>query len=186
MRWLREKVELWGARKTDGALAAALERYGFEIDPPRALEHMAAAETEAIILHELGEGMADGLLGTRWREMIAALKSRRAELVARAVRDNLADCASTLPSLMQSGADASIHFYFANFEGMRRALFPLLERAYRQWREGGDAAMLADAVRAGRAHWEAGGRRLVEIYGVAGEAGTLDERIAGEEPALML
>lgn len=185
MRWLREKVELWGVRKTEGALAAALERYGFESGAPGALERMAAAETEAIILHELGEGLADGLLGARWREMIAALTSRRAELVARAVRDNLADCASTLPALIESGADASIHFYFANFEGMRRALFPLLERGYRQWRESREVSALAAAVRSGRAHWEAAGRRLIEIHACSGEGG-LDERIAGEEAALTL
>ncbi len=185
MRWLREKVEVWGVRKPDGALAAALQCYGFASDAPGALERMAAAEAESIILHELGEGQADGMFGAQWREMIAALTSRRAELVARAVRDNLADCVSTLPSLIESGADASIHFYFANFEGMRRALFPLLERGYRQWRESRDAAELAAAVRSGRAHWEAAGRRLIEIHAACAEGG-LDERIAGEEPALTL
>jgi hypothetical protein len=188
-RWLQEKVELWGMRKTDGALASAMEHYGFSVDPARALERMTLEQTEAIILHEMGEGTAAGLLGAPWQDMLAVLTRRRAELVARAVRDNLADCASTLPSLIVAEAEASIHFYFANFEGMRRALFPLLDQAYRRWREDRDAAALAEAVRSGRVHWEAAGRRLLEIYreSTAGFGeGALDDRIEREEPALTL
>ena len=194
LRWLREKVELWGARKSDGALSAALDRYGFGADPRAALERMAQAETEAIILHEVGEARADAMLGDRWRDMIAALTSRRAELTARAVRDNLADCDSTLPALIESASDASIHFYFANFDGMRLALFPSLERAYRRWRESGEHGALAEAVSAGRAHWEAAARRLLAIHADApgGDADrakaaeALDARIEAEQGALTL
>jgi hypothetical protein len=49
------------------------------------------------------------------------------------VRDNLADCLSTLPQLIERDAACSIHFYFANFGGMRATLFPLLAGAYRSW-----------------------------------------------------
>ena len=188
-RWLQEKVELWGMRKTDGALASAMERYGFPGDRAQALERMTLEQTEAIILHEVGEGLAGDLLGAPWQAMLAGLTRRRAELVARAVRDNLADCASTLPALIAAGAEASIHFYFANFEGMRRALFPRLDQGYQRWREDGDIADLAEAVRSGRAHWEAAGRRLLEIYRESAAGcgdGMLDARIASEEPALTL
>ncbi|MGC2520621.1 MAG: Sfum_1244 family protein [Burkholderiales bacterium] len=186
-RWLWDKVELWRMKKTDGALASALTCYGFGDNAAQALERMVEAETEAIILHELGESQAELLLGTPWCDMLGTLSSKRAELVARAVRDNLADCASTLPALFAAGADASIHFYFANFDGMRKALFPKLDRAYRRWRDGGELAEFADTVRSGRAHWEEAARRLLDIGKLAGgDAGSLDKNIEREEPVLAL
>jgi hypothetical protein len=96
-RWLWEKMEIWGVRKAEGALKSAIECYGFGDDSEAALERMAARETETLILHEIGESMADPLLGPAWTEMLASFTERRAEILARAVRDNLADCLSTLP-----------------------------------------------------------------------------------------
>ena len=186
-RWLWDKVELWRMKKTDGALASALACYDFGDNAAQALERMVEAESEAIVLHELGESQAELLLGAPWRDMLGALSSKRAEMVARAVRDHLADCASTLPALFAAGADASIHFYFANFDGMRKALFPKLDRAYRCWRDSGELSEFAEPVRSGRAHWEDAARRLLDIGRLAGgEAGSLDRNIERDEPALAL
>ncbi|MCZ7653466.1 MAG: hypothetical protein M5R42_03030 [Rhodocyclaceae bacterium] len=66
-RWLWEKTEIWGVRQADGALKAALDGYGFADDAEAALERMAARESEVLILHEVGEGMAEPLLGADWR-----------------------------------------------------------------------------------------------------------------------
>jgi hypothetical protein len=184
-RWLWDKVELWRMKETEGALASALACYGFGDNAAQALERMLEAETETVILHELGEGQAELLLGTPWRDLLGTLSSKRAELVARAVRDNLADCASTLPTLFAAGAEASIHFYFANFDGMRKALFPKLDRAYRRWRDSGELAEFTDSVRSGRAHWEDAARRLLDI-GKLADAGSLDKDIEREESVLAL
>jgi hypothetical protein len=162
-RWLWDKIEIWGVRKAEGALKSALECYGFPVDAMHALETMSEQEAETLILHELGEAMAEPLLGPAWRELIASFTGRRAEILARAVRDNLADCLSTLPRLIERDAAASIHFYFANFEGMREKLFPLLARAYRSWRETGSAAALRDAAEAGSAHWREAALRLLRV-----------------------
>ncbi|MBM3392538.1 MAG: hypothetical protein FJY34_11295 [Betaproteobacteria bacterium] len=163
-RWLWEKTEIWGVKQADGALKAALEAYGFPGDAEAALARMAAAEGETLILHEIGEGLAESLLGPEWRKMLAGLSERRAELLARAVRDNLADCLSTLPALLESGASASLHFYFANFEGLRRSLFPRLWSAYSAWRRAGDDADLRLACRDGQAHWREAARRLLKVW----------------------
>ncbi len=162
-RWLWEKVEIWGARKAEGALKSALEYYGFSADAEAALERMAEQEAETLILHEVGEAMAEPLLGPAWRDLIASFTGRRAEILARAVRDNLADCLSTLPRLIERDAAGSIHSYFANFEGMRSALFPLLAQAYRRWRETGNPDPLRDAARAGSAHWHEAALRLLRV-----------------------
>ena len=163
-RWLWEKTEVWGVKQAEGALKAALAAYGFATDAEAALERMAAAEGETLILHELGEAQAEPLLGPAWREMLGGLTDRRAELLARAVRANLADCLSTLPALIEQDAAPSLHFYFANFEGLRRGLFPRLGAAYAAWRRTGSAADLRLACRAGQAHWRETAQRLMATW----------------------
>ena len=163
-RWLWEKTEIWGVKQADGALKAALDGYGFAGDAEAALERMAAAEGEALILHEVGEGLAEPLLGPAWRDMLGGLPERRAELLARAVRDNLADCLSTLPALIARRAEPSIHFYFANFEGLRRSLFPRLSAAYAAWRRTGEDADLRLAFRDGQTHWHEAALRLLTAW----------------------
>ncbi|MBI5785364.1 MAG: hypothetical protein HZA64_07910 [Rhodocyclales bacterium] len=148
-QWLWEKAEAWGVKRQAGAMARALAAYDYDADPAAALARMAERETGTLILHERGEHAAGKLLGSGWEEMIAAFSSRRAELVVRALRDNLADCLVTLPALLEQADAASLHFWFANFDGLRRDLFPRLVAAYEQ----GNAAALADALAAGRGHW---------------------------------
>jgi hypothetical protein len=160
-RWLWEKVAFWRSRRSDGALARALAAWGLDADDAAGFERMVAAETETLILHELGEARAGGLLGARWEEMLAGLSERRSELLARAVRDNLADCLSTLPGLLEREAHASIHFYFSQFDGLRKELFPALAAAYREWRESGTADALRPAIARGCEHWTSVARSLL-------------------------
>lgn len=169
-RWLWEKIETWGVRKPGGAMKATLDAYRFDVDPRQAVEDMADAESETLILHELGELAAGNMLGVEWDEMRAGFTGRRAELFARAVRDNLADCLVTLPALLQRNAVASIHFWFSNFDGMRRVLFPRLASAYAAWRDGNDGCALHDAITAGREHWTAIGHRLLALHRRDGDA----------------
>jgi hypothetical protein len=184
-RWLWEKVEIWGVRKADGALKSALECYGFAADANMGLERMAEQEAETLILHELGEAMAEPLLGAAWPDLIASFTGRRAEILARAVRDNLADCLSTLPRLIEREAACSIHFHFANFEGMRASLFPMLDRAYRRWRESGNLEPLREAAQAGSAHWHEAALSLLRAH--QADPAAAEETIAAwiEDPAAM-
>ena len=154
-QWLGEKAEAWGIKQNPGAMARALSAYGYDDDPSAALVRMSEREIETLILHERGEHTAGRLLGSDWADMIAGFTSRRPELLARAVRDNLADCLSTLPILIERQGWPSLHFWFANFDGMRRELFPRLSTAYEAWVASNDPAALNQAIAAGRAHWQA-------------------------------
>jgi hypothetical protein len=185
-RWLWDKIEIWGVRKADGALKSALEFYGFSADAEQALERMSEYESETLILHELGEALAEPLLGSAWRDLIASFTGRRAEILARAVRDNLADCLSTLPRLIERGAAGSIHFYFANFEGMRSKLFPLLAQAYHRWRETGNSDALRAAARAGSAHWHEAAISLLRVH--QGDPAAAEGTIAAwtDDPAALV
>jgi hypothetical protein len=96
--------------------------------------------------------------------MLGQLTSRHAELLARAVRDHLADCLVTLPTLLEREAIGSLHFYLANLSGLRRALFPALPQAYEAWLDSRDTARLAQTVAAAESHWLGAARRLTSTY----------------------
>ena len=160
-QWLWEMAEGWNVRQQPGALEAALRGYGFDVDPQGAIERMTDSEVETLVLHEEGELAAGRQLGGDWSAKLAGFRGKRAELLARAVRDNLADCLVTLPGLLQRGAQDSLHFWFSTFEGMRRELFPRLVAAYAASASGGE--LLLQATAAGRLHFAALGRRLLSM-----------------------
>lgn len=169
-RWLWEKIETWGVRRPGGALKETLDAYRFDADPCMAVENMADTESETLILHELGELEAGKILGGEWQEMRAGFTGRRAELFARAARDNFADCLVTLPALMERNAAASIHFWFSNFDGMRRELFPRIAGAYAAWRDGDGGYALHESIVGGREHWGEICHRLLTLHRSGGDS----------------
>ena len=163
-RWLSEKIEIWSVHGADGALKSAIDCYGLQGDKASLLQRMAQQESEVLILHEIGEAMAEPMLGSQWREMLMSFASRRVIFFARSVRDNLADCLSTLPELINRKQNCSIHFYFSNLEGLRRTLFPQLVSAYEYWRDSGDITRLVEATEAGKVHWQKVATQLLETW----------------------
>jgi len=168
-RLLWEKAEEWRWARHDNAMGRALHCYDFEADPAAALERMTDTEIDAVLLHEIGEVMAGELLGEQWEEMVAAFPRSRAEIAARAVRDHLADALSTLPGLLDKGEAASVHFYFANLNSMRKALFPRLGAAYEAWRQKGDTGSLRALIPESREHWLTLGQRMLDAYRTHGQ-----------------
>jgi hypothetical protein len=164
-RFLWEKIEEanW-RRRGDTPVHRSIACYGPYADEDELLDRMAAKETRSMILHELGEVRAGEMLGPGWEEMLAALPRSRAEFTARAIRDHLADCLVTLPRLIEALDEAALHFYFANFTGIRKALFPEAAHAYRRWLDHGNLNALDAAHREGRDRWLAAARRVLEHY----------------------
>jgi hypothetical protein len=163
-RWLAEKIDIWAVHEADGALKSAIDCYGTQGDKDSLLVRMAEQESEVLILHEMGEAMAEPMLGPQWRNMLLSFTSRRAIFLARSVRDNLADCLSTLPELLKRQQTCSLHFYFSNLEGLRRTLFPQLVSAYEHWRDSGDMSKLLAAAEAGRTHWQASANKVLSTW----------------------
>jgi hypothetical protein len=163
-RLLWNKYEEWQWKEKDTALGRAFAHYDFERDIERGLDRMVEAESEVMILHEIGEARAELLLGEDWNTMLGQLSSRHAELLARAVRDHLADCLVTLPTLLKREAIGSLHFYVANLSGLRRALFPALPQAYESWLDSRNTAKLAQLVDAARTHWLDAAHLLTATY----------------------
>lgn len=161
-RYLWEKIEEARWSRGNEAMQRALACYPFELDAELALDTMARNETEAAVLHELGEGLAGEQLGEDWRRMLAGLSRSKAELMARAVRDHLADCLTTLPALIEARHDASLHFYFAVFGGVRRHLFPEALAAYHEWCRSGELEPLRRTAAHGQKRWLETAHRLLE------------------------
>ena len=160
-RYLWERIEEWQWRKSDNRMARSLAGYDFVADPEGALARMAGNETESMILHELGEARAGELLGAAWQEMIASVARTRAEVHARAVRDLLADCLSTLPALVARENLPALDFHFATFDAPRRQLFPQALEAYDDFVRGGSLVPLARAAREGAERFLAEARALL-------------------------
>ncbi len=163
-RYLWEKLESWRWSRPDNAFGRAVACYPFESDLDAALEQMTDSELASAREHEIGEFLAGEQLGEAWNRLLLDLAQTPAELMARAVRDHLADCTRTLPMLVESGRDASIHCFAGNLTGMRREIFPGLRGAYEQWRNARDPEPLAAIAALGRRHWAELAAALLDLH----------------------
>ena len=181
-RWCWEKFEAFMLKPRPGsALHALLQAYGLDRDFDAALPRWLDDACEVMVLHELGEHRAGQALGADWDALRLALPSRRGELLARALRDHLADLAVTLPTLLQRQDEAPIHFWFANYEGLREALFPSLPVAYAAWRDGDGGRALAQAADRGHAHFLQLARRAVQRFSTTGSAAAAEAVLNADE-----
>ncbi|MDP3699351.1 MAG: hypothetical protein Q8R72_00435 [Hylemonella sp.] len=182
-RWLWEKYEGWTLRRPEGAFKRALDAHGYAQEGEAAVPRMAQAQAETLLLHELGEAQARTLLGADWSVMRQGLNDRRTELHVRAVRDLLADCRVTLPTLLQRGDAAALHFWFANFEGLRAEFAPGLARAYEAYEAGDGGQALARALDEGARHWQALCEQVLALYRLHGAAAQPHIRSLLEAPS---
>jgi hypothetical protein len=163
-RLLWEKLESWRWSRPDNALGRAFACYDFENALDESLDAMADREIDSVLLHEEGEYEAGVRLGDGWNEMLMGLLYTPAELMARAVRDHLADCLITLPTLAAEGDDASLHFYMGNLTHMRKEIFPSLQHAYEGWGRTDERQPILAVAEAGRSHWEQLAQAMIEIH----------------------
>ena len=184
-RMLWEKLEEWGWQDEQRAIARAVAHFPFQRSRDEALEAMTSMEIPVLLQHEIGEVLTGDALGQDWEGLLSALPHSRTELQLRAIRDHLVDCRYTLPMLLNEQRDASLHVYFANLAGMRRALFPSLSNAYRAWLDGDGGKHLHEAIAHGAAHWQKQAEQALDIYRTDGTQGTiLEQRLARREEQL--
>ena len=163
-RMIFERIEEWRWNRLDNAMGRAIGCFDFDADADTALEQMTDAMLDSLMLHEKGEVLAGTRLGPDWERMLAGIPRSKIEFMLRAVRDHLADALCTLPGLLESDADAPLHFFFANLTGMRKHLSPALGRAYDDWNASGDRGALADMLPASKAHWQSVAERVLSLY----------------------
>jgi len=186
-RWLWEKFEVFSLRRADGPMKALLDAYGLHgrDDFVAALPRLADDLADVLVLHEVGEHRAGQWLGPGWAAMRLALDERRTDLLVRAVRDHLADLEVTLPTLVRDERPAALHFWFANYEGVREQLFPTLTDAYRAWRHGDGSRPLLDAAAFGARHFRSLAEQLLSLHERLGSrAGPQIERLLAAPQAV--
>ncbi|MCP3868481.1 MAG: hypothetical protein GY703_10365 [Gammaproteobacteria bacterium] len=167
-RMLWEKYETWNWARPDNALGRAFACYDFEEDSDQALEAMTDNELDFVLLHEQGECQAGERLNSDWNDMLLAVTRTPAELLARAVRDHLADCLVTLPALAEMDREASLHFYFGNLSAMRKELFPALGLAYDGWLKTRDFNQILAVAAQGEGHWMDVADRIMALFRTGG------------------
>jgi hypothetical protein len=172
-RFIWEKIEENRWRKLeDSPIIASAHCYDVDITeqaihPERLealLDAMTANETEVALQHELGEAAAGRLLGQEWKDGLNRIAGSRAEHLVRAVRDHLADAITTLPWLVENENIAGLHFYFGNFTGLRKLLFPELLAAYEQWQKTGQMDHLQALTHQAAQRWNNETRELLRIF----------------------
>lgn len=183
-RYLWERYESWLWNRPDNAMARALAAYPFDTDLDAALDAMTDAEMFVIEAHERGEYQAGLELGERWEQMLMDVRGTPAELMARAVRDHLADCTHTLPMLLEQHREASLHLFVANLGAMRKQLFPALVGAYEHWRAGGDVDAFRGLAARGADHWRQLAGRMLALHERHAAAAALPVAAAAEAATL--
>ncbi len=167
------------------ALNFALGRCGIRDSDSEALkEGLAAvfsAQEETYVYHEMGE-LHDVVFDRRlWREIISTYPHSPVELVARAIKDLLADTNpfGTISHIVRTRKAASIGFYVAFLDGLMKEFFPELRPSFQTFAETGDWGVIEQAANAayGRAKEHAGA--MTKIFGDGKQKG--DKEWAGRE-----
>lgn len=170
-RWLWEKFEAFSLRGADGPFKALVDAYGLDGKDAfvAALPRLVDDQSETLLLHESGEYQVGQSLGPGWARMRLALGPCRTDLYVRAVRDQWVDLELTLPVLVDRAATTALHFWFANYEGLREQMFPGLVDGYRAWRGGDGGRTLRRAAQVGGAHFRALAQQVMALHTQLGD-----------------
>lgn len=121
------------------ALRFALENYGINWEDPKEVQNnltrISEDQIETYIYHELG-GIRDTIFEPKiWREIIASFPHTPIELLARTIKDLLADTNDygTLRHITRQRRASSLAFYVAFLDGLRKELSLGLVKAFGQF-----------------------------------------------------
>jgi len=137
------------------ALGFALEHCGLKDQHPETLRRnlatILAAQKETYIYHELGEIMDTVFDPDIWREIIAAYPHTPVELLARTLKDVLADANEHGPLrfFIRNRKAASVGLYVAFIDGLAKVLFAELISAFQEFAQCPNWKIIEGAVEAG-------------------------------------
>jgi hypothetical protein len=137
------------------ALQFTLEHFGMKNQQPEVLQQhlpqILAVQKDNYIYHEIGELSDSTFNPTIWRELIAAFPHSPVELLARGLKDLLADTSpkGTLPYLIKTRKTAALGLYAAFLDGMPAELFPELRDAFNHFTKTRNWRMIKEAAAEG-------------------------------------
>lgn len=121
------------------ALKFGMENYGLKTQDSKTLHRnlarISAAEMETYMYHELGELRDTDFEPTIWREIVATFPHTPIEVLARTVKDLLADTNKygRLRYIAANRKTSSLAFYVAFLDGLRRKMYPELPEAFEEF-----------------------------------------------------
>jgi hypothetical protein len=131
-----------------------------------AFDRIFAVQKNIYIYHELGEIEDTVFDRTTWREIIAAYPHSPTELMARAVKDLLADTGphGPLAHFIQQRDSVALALYVAFGDGLIREIFPHIKAAFKQFAGDGEWGIITRAVADGHATARAYAEQMSRIY----------------------
>jgi len=157
-------------RSSRKALNFALSVYGCRISDTQKIrgifKQMVSDESLRYVYHEIGE-IRDSVFDRElWREIIAAYPHSSIELLARAVKDLLADTGEvgTLSYIVSEKRQASLGFYIANLSGIMSILFSEIKPAFDAYLKTGDWSPIETAMNEGYGTATKYAHRISEIH----------------------
>lgn len=155
------------------SMQQALKTYGLMADDSSfdrnklidTFERIVDAELEIFVYHEVGESRENLLTSSQLKKIIGAYPGTAIELLARAVKDILADThpAGLLPHIVAREKKSSLGFYLAFLDGMRKLLCREVNEAGRDFWESGSWSQVRDAVAECRLRNEAIAHRFLDM-----------------------
>jgi hypothetical protein len=169
------------------SMQQALAEYGFmkdgcTLERKKLIERfddIVDEELEMFIYHEVGESQENFLDSKVLQKIIGAYPASALELLARAVKDILADThpKGLLNHIVAEYKKSSLGFYISFLDGMRKHLCPELNEAGKRFWDNGDWSLLQKAVTECREKNEA----------IAGKLRDLSQKLdKGESPETLL
>jgi hypothetical protein len=152
------------------ALDFALQRCGLQDQHTETLHSslpaIFAAQKETYIYHELGEIMDTVFHRKVWREIIAAYPHTSVELLARVVKDLLADTHEhgTLRYLIRERKAAALAFYVAFIDGLAKVLFAELVASFSEFAQTDNWTIVENAVDAGFHKAKGYAEKIIALY----------------------
>lgn len=153
------------------ALHAAMDACGLSDHRPAALRRdfrrLFDVQESIHLYHELGEIRETDFRRDLWQEIVAAFPLTRVELLARHVKDLLADTNTFGPlrHICRTRDTAGLALYVALSDRVAKALFPELPAGLEELLRSGDWAAVAQAVEVGHAAARQHAAAIVGIYG---------------------
>lgn len=161
------------------ALSLGLESYGVDEKEPDSLrqnlERISRAELETYLYHEIGE-MEDTVFDRQiWREIVSTFPFSPIELLSRTLKDIIADTnpQGRLMHIIGEKKTASLAFYVAFLDGMRKELFPEIFDAFLDFARTGNWGVIGQAVSEAFANAKRNVEGLIRIFSKGKDRGDM-------------
>ncbi|NNG00383.1 MAG: hypothetical protein HKM93_13435 [Desulfobacteraceae bacterium] len=163
-----------------GALRFALDAAGIPSDEPSVLRHALPRiwghQRDTYIYHEIGELHHDGFHRQVWSKIIADFPQGVVGLLARAVKDILADTCpqGTLHRMVETRNVVGLGLYVAFIDGLRATLLTELKPAFNAFRVHGDWSIIHGMINNNYKKTMATASSIEGIYTAGKQKHTLD------------